>query len=144
MPTTGRHNLIQFGDVYLTTTGDAMGKPCKTECTGFDVFEGDGTQGQDIKSLNGSVYQQYQELIDAPVSILSIQMEVDVKDDLQAVIDEYKADPDTPITLILSNGPVEKTFNFKPRAMKPIEYPGTFWNTKLDSVTLHGYATVAS
>lgn len=138
---------IQLGSVYLTSTGSNGGFRNIAEVEGLDAFDiTDGTDpvvGQDIKALNGTVYTNLTEVVDAPIVIRMPLMLADDYDDVAGVFNAYNATP-TPFTAVFTGTNGSYTGTGKPCwDPKPISRAGTYQNDKYKNVVVKIYMTLS-
>jgi hypothetical protein len=137
-------NLIQLGPTfYITSDGTSGGTEYIATVKGTDAFE--NINGQDIRALSGTVYQQITDdagdIIDAPIDITFPLLKVSDRDAILAVINAYAG---TPFTLVITGDPGTYTGTAKPAfSPKPVEYSGEFRNGKITNVTVHLLMTLS-
>lgn len=133
----GRYNTISIGSVYLTDTGAAGGSNCKTEIRGLDSLSFKHT-GTVFTALDGTPYIQtvYNERKGLPLSIVIGQCSKTV---FEALIGAIQSAITNSTTLDVRIAGDTGTFNFNclPSFPKPVEFPGTFVNERIQDVTLN-------
>lgn len=137
-------NLIQIGDVYVTSDETNTGTKYICETSGTDVLEF-GFVANDIRALDGTVYNQQADIVDIPITLKFPLLETSMKDAIKEVFQTYYDTDDTPFDFVLTGPAGTFTMTAKPAwTPRPIEYPGTFQNGKLLDVTMHVYGTLVA
>lgn len=133
-------NQIQIGTVYLTSTAAAGGTKYIATVQGLDVF-GIAAAVQDIRALSGTVYQQSQTIVDAPVTINVPLMEATMYDAIRDVFTAYLATPSA-FTFAVTGQPENFSGTAKPAFdPKPLEFDGGRIGDKITNVVIRLYVT---
>jgi hypothetical protein len=125
---TGRHNLIQLGSSYLTTTGLVGGIPCKTDVSGLNVLKF-GRVGQTIIALDGTSWTQSYSVKGVPISFSVFRMTSTL---LTTVSDAMRSavTTGTAMTLNITGGAFgDHYLTVMPLFPTPIEASGEFYLT---------------
>lgn len=138
------YNLIQIGDTYLTDSGEVDGMPCRVDVSGLDALQFDFT-GAQVLSANGNPYSFIVENSGAglPIEIRPFAVMKDVFDDIRAEI-QAAVDGDTAIVIKISGATGTFDLDCIPALPKPIEFPGTFSDERIDNVVFRFLVTAVN
>lgn len=135
-------NLIQIGNEYLTDDTLSSGDKAIATIQGMDKF-GIGTGAGHSQALDFTVYTQFQNYKDAPVTINVPKMESDLYDAIRDVFTSWITTP-TDFTFAVTGVPENFSGTAKPRWEgddPPISFTGERVDNQIWGVTIRLFAT---
>lgn len=137
---------IQLGSYYLTDDGLTSGVRAICSVEGLDAFVNtDGTDPiavQEIRALGGTVYQQQQIVVDAPITVKFPKLSTTLFNNIKTVLSTYNGTP-SPFTLVFTGTPGTFAGTGKPRfAPTALQMGSTYQNQLVTEVALNLYMTL--
>ena len=132
------YNLIKFGSsLYLTEDGLSTGTRLISTVTGLEAFQLD-SRVQTIKALSGKAYQQYSDVVDAPLTITVPLIETSMHNSIVAVM-QAAITGLTTFQLVINGEFGNLSFNAKPDS---VSFSGEYQNGKIKQAVYKCFGTL--